>query len=76
MKIINIKLFALLGGALAVLIVSGCERAQVITYKQGEYQGKKDSQPWDNAKYAGNKQNWENDMRARNQSQNEYKRTN
>lgn len=62
--------------ALSVLFLSACERAQVTTYKQGEYQGKKDSQPWDNAKYAQNKEAWENDMRARSQNQNEYKRTN
>jgi hypothetical protein len=67
---------SLLACALSVLFLSACERTQVTTYKQGEYQGKKDSQPWDNAKYAGDKTAWESDMRSRNQNQNEYKRTN
>jgi hypothetical protein len=62
--------------ALSALFLGACERAQVTTYKQGEYQGKKDEQPWNNAKYANNKEAWENDMKARNQNQNEYKRTN
>jgi hypothetical protein len=62
--------------ALSVLFLGACERAQVTTYEQGKYQGKKDAQPWDNAKYANNKEAWEKDLRARNDNQNEYKRTN
>jgi hypothetical protein len=62
--------------ALSVLFLGACERAQVTTYKQGKYQGKEDAQPWNNAKYANNKEAWENDLKARNQNQNEYKRTN
>jgi hypothetical protein len=62
--------------ALSVLFLSACERAQVTTYEQGKYQGKKDAQPWDNAKYAKNKEAWENDLKARNQNQNEYRRAN
>jgi PBP1b-binding outer membrane lipoprotein LpoB len=62
--------------ALSALFLGACERAQVTTYQQGKYQGKTDAQPWNNAKYANNKEAWENDMKARNQNQNEYKRTN
>ncbi|MEY4730738.1 MAG: hypothetical protein RL020_1896 [Pseudomonadota bacterium] len=68
------KIIAL--AALSALFLAACERAQVTTYQQGKYQGKTDAQPWDNAKYAKNKEAWENDMKARNQNQNEYKRTN
>ncbi len=62
--------------ALSCLFLGACERAQVTTYEQGKYQGKKDEQPWNNAKYANNKEAWENDLKARSQNQNEYKRTN
>ena len=50
-------------------------RPQVVNYKQGTYQGKPDSPPY-NAQYNGNRQEWENAIRARNQTQNEYRRTN
>lgn len=62
--------------ALSALFLGACERAQVTTYEQGKYQGKKDAQPWDNAKYANNKEAWEKDMKARSQNQNEYTRAN
>jgi hypothetical protein len=56
--------------------IAGCgERPQVVTYKQGTYQGKPDSPSWAGAPWNGNKQEWENAIRARNQAQNEYKRT-
>ena len=58
-------------------IVSGCgERPQVIDYKQGQYQGKPDSRPWDNAPFKGDQKAWELALKDRAQSQNEYKRTN
>ena len=61
-----------LAGALA-----GCgERPQVITYKQGTYQGKPDSRPWDNAPFKGDQKAWELALKDRAQSQNEYKRAN
>ena len=62
--------------AAAALVLTACgERPQVINYKQGTYQGKPDSPPYD-AQYKGNRQEWENAIRTRNQAQNEYKRTN
>ena len=70
------SMMVLLGCVLSAALLSACERAQVTTYKQGKYQGKEDAQPWNNAKYANNKEAWENDLKARNQNQNEYKRTN
>ncbi len=78
--------FGLLFAALvAAVLVSGCgEREQVVVYKQGKYQGKPDSKPWDNdpgsALYTtskwtrGDKTGWETALRSRNQSQNEYTR--
>ncbi len=50
------------------------EYSQVPNYKQGNYQGKSDTRPWEGEKFAGNKQAGENDLRARNQGQTEYNR--
>ena len=61
--------------AIAAAVLAGCgERPQVNTYKQGTYQGKPDARPYD-AQFNGNRQEWENAIRTRNQAQNEYKRT-
>ena len=76
----------LAGAAFALAIgLSACgEREQVIVYKQGKYQGKPDSKPWESDPAAslytsskwekGDKTSWEAAVRARNQSQNEYSR--
>ena len=57
------------------MAVAGCgERPQVIQYKQGKYQGKPDTPAFNNAPFNGNRQQWENAINARNQSQNEYAR--
>jgi hypothetical protein len=59
-----------------VVGVAGCgERPQVIEYKQGQYQGKPDSAPYDSTQFNGNKAEWERAIKTRNQNQNEYKRT-
>jgi hypothetical protein len=73
----------------AVLLVaaglSACgEREQVVVYKQGKYQGKPDTKPWDNdpgtmlyttSKWSkGDKTGWETAVKSRNLSQNEYTR--
>ncbi|HTJ97295.1 MAG TPA: hypothetical protein VL381_07480, partial [Rhodocyclaceae bacterium] len=56
-------------------VLTACgERPQVVQYKQGQYQGKTDTRPYDNATYGGDKAKWENDIRGRGQNQNEYKR--
>jgi hypothetical protein len=61
------------------LSLSACgERPQVVNYKQGSYQGKPDTPPYANAPYSDSKDGkdeWERAIRARQQSQNEYKRT-
>lgn len=75
--------------AVAALVVTagvaGCgENDQVIVYKQGKYQGKTDSRPWDNDSGAipgsaskwtkGDKSGWEAALKSRAQNQNEYTR--
>ena len=60
-------------GAAGGLAACG-ERPQVVNYKQGTYQGKPDSQPYAGAPWNGNRQEWDNAIRTRNQAQNEYKR--
>lgn len=56
-------------------VLSACgEHPQVVNYKQGEYQGKADTRPYDNAPWNGDKAAWERDIAARGQNQNEYKR--
>jgi len=55
--------------------LSACgEKEQVIVYKQGKYQGKPDSKPWENDQFKGNQAQWETAIKTRNQSQNEYTR--
>jgi hypothetical protein len=50
------------------------ERATVTVYKQGQYQGKPDKQPWDNDQFKGDRAAWEQSVKARNLGQNEYVR--
>lgn len=70
-KLLSVVLAGVFAAGLA-----GCgERPQVVNYKQGTYQGKPDTKPWANAPYNGNKEQWEQAIRTRNQAQNEYKRT-
>ena len=62
--------------AAALLAMAGCgEKAAVTVYKQGQYQGKPDKQPWDNDQYKGDKLAWDKAIKARNNGQNEYART-
>jgi hypothetical protein len=66
-----LTLFSLAG----IFGLSACgERPQIVEYKQGKYQGKADTRPWDGPAFKGDKLAWENALRNRNQSQNEYKR--
>lgn len=67
-------LMAAVAAALA-LGLAGCgEKPDVTVYHQGKYQGKPDSQPWDNEPFKGNKTEWEKAVKARNLGQNEYER--
>ena len=77
---------ALAGAALLVAVGLGAcgERDQVTVYKQGKYQGKPDTKPWENDPAAslyttsrwdqGNKTSWEAAVKTRNLAQNEYNR--
>ena len=68
---------ALLIAAVVALpfVVAGCgEKPTVTVYKQGQYQGKPDSRPWDNDRFKGDKSAWEKAVKARNLGQNEYER--
>jgi len=63
--------------AFAALVwgAAGCgEKAPVTIYKQGQYQGKPDTQPWDNDQFKGDKVAWEAAIKKRNEAQNEYSR--
>ena len=68
----TIAALAALGIALALTACG--ERPQVITYKQGSYQGKPDTPAYSNAPFNGNKQQWDNAIDTRTRDQNEYGR--
>lgn len=56
-------------------VAAGCgEKTSVTVYKQGQYQGKPDKQPWDNDQFKGDKLAWETAIKKRNEGQNEYSR--
>ncbi len=83
---INPRKLILAGAAIAVALgLSACgERDQVTVYKQGKYQGKPDTKPWENdpgaslytsSKWSkGDKTSWESAVKTRNLAQNEYTR--
>jgi len=60
------------------------EQEQVVVYKQGKYQGKPDSRPWDNAPLTaeyrggnwtkGDRASWETQIKSRQLGQHEHKR--
>jgi hypothetical protein len=57
------------------LATAGCgEKPTVTVYKQGQYQGKPDKQPWDNDQFKGDRASWEQKIKKRNDGQNEYAR--
>lgn len=56
-------------------VAAGCgEKPSVTVYKQGQYQGKPDKQPWDNDQFKGDRAAWEKAVKSRNLGQNEYVR--
>jgi hypothetical protein len=64
--------------------LSACgESDQVVTYKQGKYQGKPDARPWDSEPLTiagsgkwtkGDRASWETQIKARQLGQHEHKR--
>ena len=67
------RLIAASALGILVLLAAGCGDKPMV-YKQGQYQGKPDSKPWDNALFKGNQVEWEKAVKARNQGQDEYSR--
>lgn len=64
-----------IAAALVLAGTAGCgEGTSVTVYKQGQYQGKPDNQPWDNEQFKGDKLAWETAIKQRNRGQNEYSR--
>jgi len=69
---------------IAVFGLAACgEPDQVVVYKQGKYQGKPDTRPWDNEPLAlggsakwtkGDRASWETQIKARQMTQHEDKR--
>lgn len=83
---ITAKKVILVGFALcAALAFAGCGEREVTVYKQGKYQGKPDTRPYDNDPSQaldststwtkGDRSSWEAAMRQRVANQNEYNRT-
>lgn len=69
------KALMIAAAAILAAAAAGCgERASVTVYKQGQYQGKPDKQPWDNDQFKGDRLAWENAIKKRNEGQNEYSR--
>jgi hypothetical protein len=61
--------------AAATLGLAACgENQQVTVYKQGKYQGKPDTKPWDSPEWGGEKAKWEREINTRAMAQNEYAR--
>ncbi len=70
------RLLIIAAGATLVWGVAGCgEKPNVTVYKQGHYQGKPDTQPWDNAHFKGDKVAWESAIKKRTEGQNESRGT-
>lgn len=77
MKPIKCMLLAML----ATVALAGCgegppygERPQVIVYEQGEYQGKPDDLAWDNPRFNHDRSVWLDEIKTRQQHQNEYRK--
>ena len=67
------RLIAALVPAILAVLVAGCGD-QPVVYKQGLYQGKPDSKPWDNDQFKGSQVEWEKVVKSRTQGQDEYTR--
>lgn len=72
---LNRMMVAVLAAALPVVMAAGCGESQKVTvFKQGQYQGKSDKEPWDNAQFKGDQAAWDKTIKARANGQNEYVR--
>ena len=69
------RLLLIAAGSVLLWGLAGCgEKPTVTVYKQGQYQGKPDKQPWDNDQFKGDKVAWEKTIKKRSDGQNEYAR--
>lgn len=69
------RLMTVVLAAMPFAITAGCGESQkVVIYKQGQYQGKPDAQPWNNDHFKGDRAEWERRITARIAGQNEYVR--
>jgi hypothetical protein len=69
------KLIVAAFAAAAAFGLAACgENQQVTVYKQGKYQGKPDTKPWDSPEWGGEKAKWEREINTRAMAQNEYAR--
>lgn len=78
-----VKMTKLLCVLAAAGMLAACgEKGDVVNYKQGKYQGKPDTRPYESAPgpyaggkwTAGDKSSWETSIKQRQQAQNEYNR--
>ena len=61
--------------AIAFAGLAGCgEKPNVTLHKQGKYQGKPDTAPWQGSSFNSSQVEWETAIKRRNNSQNEYLR--
>ena len=61
--------------ALALAVgLSACGENKVTAYEPGKYSGAPVAAPWDSPQYAGKQAQWEADLQARAQAQNDYAR--
>lgn len=69
------KLMLAASVAAIAMVTGGCgEKQGAMVYKQGQYQGKPDTRPWESPQFKGDKTAWEKAVKARNNGQNEYTR--
>ena len=67
-------LLATVAAAVSLGLAACGEKEQVVVYKQGKYQGKPDTKPYDNPAFGGDPAKWEGAIKGRGQNQNEYRR--
>jgi len=73
MRRLTRPLIGLAAFALAVGL-SACGEKKVTAYEPGKYSGAPVAAPWDSPQYAGKQAQWEADLQARTQGQNDYAR--
>jgi hypothetical protein len=65
---------ALIAASALAFGLSACGEKKVTTYEQGKYSGAPVAVPWDSPQYGGKQAQWERDLQARTQAQNDYVR--